>query len=77
MYCQMYDSYHEAADRNHCLIADVGQAFYQMSESMNLYADDGCHPNEMGSKIAAEVIAQVITAEQKEKTRNVEFVIHC
>lgn len=67
MFHQMYDFYHEAAAQNHCLIADVGEAFFKMSDTMDLYADDGRHPNEMGSVIAAEVIARVIEADQKEK----------
>lgn len=60
MYRQMYESCHEAAKQSGCLIADVGKKFYELSETQNLYADDGCHPNEAGSEIAAEVIAGVI-----------------
>lgn len=72
MFRQMYDSYHEAAEQNHCLIADEGEAFYKIADTMELYADDGCHPNEMGSKIAAEVIASVIEVDQKEKQQQKE-----
>ena len=71
MYREMYEAYHEAAeqndadyhlaaDRNHTLIADVGKKFYELSDKVNLYADDGCHPNEKGSQIAAEIIAEVL-----------------
>ncbi len=67
MYRQMYASYHEAAKRSHCLIADVGEKFYQLSESEQLYAEDGCHPNEAGSRIAAETIASVIAADSDEQ----------
>jgi lysophospholipase L1-like esterase len=42
------------------LIADVGKKFYELSDKVNLYADDGCHPNEKGSQIAAEIIAEVL-----------------
>lgn len=67
MFHQMYDSYHEAAEQNHCLIADVGEAFYKYADLQELYADDGCHPNEAGSKLAAEIIATVIEVDQKNK----------
>lgn len=60
MYQLMYDAYHEAAEKNHALIADVGKAFYEESEKRNLYADDGYHPNPEGSRLAAEIIAKVI-----------------
>lgn len=66
MYRLMYDAYHEAAKENHALIADVGKAFYEESEKRNLYAEDGCHPNLEGSKLAAKVIAEVI----KEATKD-------
>ena len=62
MAAQMYEAYHEAAARNNALVADVGQRFYELSETQELYAGDGCHPNEAGSRLAAEVIAAAITA---------------
>ena len=60
MYQKMYDAYHRAADQNQALIADVGEAFFEKSEAINLYADDGCHPNMEGTKLAAQVIAETI-----------------
>ena len=60
MYQAMYEAYHHAAQENQALIADVGKAFYESTDQMKLYADDGCHPNEMGTKLAAEVIAVVV-----------------
>ena len=60
MYQKLYEAYHLAADRNHTLIAYVGKKFYELSDKVNLYADDGCHPNEKGSQIAAEIIAEVL-----------------
>lgn len=60
MYHRMNDAYHQAAEQNHALIADVGQRFYTLSESQNLYGADGVHPNELGSRIAAETISEVI-----------------
>lgn len=63
---KLFKTYHEAAQENHALIADVGQRFYELSGTQSLYADDGVHPNELGSRIAAETIAAVIQ-EHKEK----------
>lgn len=60
MYHAMFLAYHEAAESNQALIADVGKAFYELSEKQNLYDEDGCHPNEDGSGIAARVLADVI-----------------
>ena len=65
---QLSEAYHKAAQENHALIADVGRRFYQLSDTQNLYADDGVHPNEQGSRIAAETLAAVIQA-HKEKQR--------
>jgi lysophospholipase L1-like esterase len=62
MAAQMYEAYHEAAARNNALVADVGQRFYELSETQELYAEDGCHPNELGSRLAAKEIAGVIAA---------------
>ena len=64
MAAQMYEAYHEAADQNNALVADIGQRFYELSETQELYAEDGCHPNEAGSRLAAEVIADVINIHQ-------------
>lgn len=71
MYRQMYEAYHEAAEQNHARIADVGKRFYELADAQELYADDGCHPNETGSRIAAETIAAVIREdwEQRKKGR--------
>lgn len=60
MFHQMHDAYHQAAEQNHVLIADVGQQFYELTNLQNLYAADGVHPNVLGSQIAAETIAAVI-----------------
>ena len=53
-------AYHQAARENKALIADVGQRFYELAETWELYAGDGTHPSEIGSRIAAETIATVI-----------------
>ena len=53
-------AYRQAAQENGALLADVGQRFYMLSDVQNLYATDGVHPNEAGSRIAAETIAATI-----------------
>lgn len=58
------DAYHKAADQNGALVADVGQRFYEQADSQKLYAEDGQHPSEAGSRLAAETIAAVIRADQ-------------
>jgi hypothetical protein len=68
MYSQMYSAYHEAGEQNQALIADVGKKFYELADTQNLYAEDGCHPNEAGSRIAAETITEVISADLKRMT---------
>lgn len=53
-------AYRRAARENCALLADVGQRFYELAPAQDLYAADGVHPNELGSRIAAETIAAVI-----------------
>lgn len=53
-------TFREAAAENHALIADAGQRFRELAGSLELYAADGVHPSEAGSRIAAETIASVI-----------------
>ena len=57
---KLSQAYHRAARENGALLADVGHRFYLLSETQSLYAADGVHPNETGSRIAAETIAAVI-----------------
>jgi hypothetical protein len=61
------DAYREAADQNDALIAEVGQKFYELADSQDLYAEDGQHPSEAGSRLVAETIAAVIRADQEAK----------
>ena len=60
MYHRLHDAYHEAAQRNHCLIADVGTLFFDRADDPALYDADCCHPSAEGSRIAAQALAQVI-----------------
>ena len=61
LYSALRESYHRATDMNGALIADVGKAFYE-AEDDDLYDDDGKHPSEMGSRLAAACIAGAIAA---------------
>ena len=63
---KLSEAYHRAAQENNALIADVGQRFYELSDTQDLYAADGVHPSELGSHIAAETIAAVIRQHEKE-----------
>lgn len=56
----LHEAYRQAAKENNALLADVGQRFYEVSNTQNLYAADGVHPNEEGARIAAETLAAVI-----------------
>ena len=64
----MSAAYSKAARDNGALLANVGQRFYQRSQREQLYAADGVHPNEQGSRLAAETIGQVIL-EHKENMK--------
>ena len=63
----LHNAYREAADQNKVLIAEVGQKFYEQADDQNLYAEDGQHPSKAGSRLAAEIIAAVIKADQEAK----------
>ena len=62
---KLSEAYQKAARDNNALIADVGSRFYELSHTQNLYAADGVHPNELGSRVAAETIAAVIQAHKE------------
>ena len=53
-------AYRSAARENHALVADAGALFYDLSPAQDLYAPDGVHPSEAGSRIAARAIADAI-----------------
>lgn len=57
---QLFAAYRQAAQENHALLAEVGQRFYDLSPTHPLYAADGVHPNEAGTQLAAEVIAETL-----------------
>ena len=53
-------AYQKAAREIHALLADVGQRFYALAGTRDLYAADGVHPRALGSRVVAETIAAVI-----------------
>jgi len=57
---KLYDAYHEAADANDALIADVGVAFDRQKDVVELYVHDGYHASPAGSMLAAATIARTI-----------------
>ncbi len=67
MICSMKETFHETVKRTSCLLADVTTAFEQQAETVKLYAPDGSHPSEAGSKLAARTIAKVIWNDPKRK----------
>ena len=69
MAAQLSAAYHEAAEQGDALVADVGQKFYKLSSKRDLYAEDGCHPNEEGSRLAAETIAAAIRGDLRKKQK--------
>ncbi len=64
MSAALYESYHQAAEENGALVADVGKAFDAMREFANMYEADDYHPSEAGSILAAETIARAIERDQ-------------
>jgi len=56
----------EAASGNQLLVANVGEAFRERGFADELYAPDGLHPSEEGSRLAADVIAEVISNREHE-----------
>lgn len=65
MYNALQKAYRKVAAKNNALLADVGTAFYENSPKINLYNEDGTHPNEEGSRLAAKIIADVILNDYK------------
>lgn len=59
-------AYQKAARENHALLADVGQRFYALAGTRDLYAADGVHPSALGSRVAAETITAVIQQHKDE-----------
>ena len=62
---QMAEAYRKAALDNRALLADVGGRFYRWPNPRALYAADGVHPSQRGSRMAAETIADAIRRHKK------------
>lgn len=56
------EAYHSAASENAAIVADVGKAFSDVREFIDLYEADDYHPSAAGSVLAAETIARAIEA---------------
>lgn len=57
---KLSEAYRKAAEENQALLANVGEAFFRRADTQPLYAADGVHPTELGTRIAAETLASVI-----------------
>ena len=74
MHRQMQEAFRAAASGNQLsaaagdqlLLANVGEAFRERGFADELYAPDGLHPSEEGSRLAADVIAEVISNREHE-----------
>lgn len=60
MHRRMQETFTEIAAEYELPMANVGEAFRERGFPEDLYAPDGVHPSEAGSRIAAETIALVI-----------------
>jgi len=54
------EAYHSAAEENGGIVADVGKAFTDVREFVELYKEDDYHPSAAGAVLAAETIARAI-----------------
>ncbi|MEY8439083.1 hypothetical protein AALB26_06110 [Anaerotruncus colihominis] len=52
--------------KNRALIASAGRRFYELSDTQDLHAAGGVHPNTLGARVAVQIIAAAIQ-EHKEK----------
>lgn len=60
MHDALQAAFQEASELTGAPIANVGQAFADTGFDSSLYDEDGKHPSEKGSQLAADVIGQVI-----------------
>jgi hypothetical protein len=65
----LQESFASAADSTGALVADVESAFQNAPSAELLYASDGVHPSPVGSRLAAEVIAQTILTDQAQQAK--------
>ena len=60
MHERMQETFQKAAKENDTILANVGNVFRDWGFTKELYAQDGVHPSEAGSNLAAEVIVDAI-----------------
>ena len=65
MHQRMQRTFSEIAGEYEIPMANVGEAFRERGFAEGLYEPDGVHPSEFGSRIAAEIIAEVIRNSEK------------
>ena len=65
MHRQMQEAFRAAAG-DQLLLANVGEAFRERGFADEFYAPDGLHPSEEGSRLAVDVIAEVIRNREHE-----------
>ncbi len=61
-------AYRQASQENQTLLADVGGEFFRRADKQDLYAPDGVHPSELGTRIAAETLASVILQHKEDRS---------
>lgn len=62
MHDLMHDSFVRVAAQNEAILADACDAFYGAADPAALYAPDGVHPSELGTRVAASVLANAMDA---------------
>lgn len=65
MFDGLFESYHKAAEKEAALVADVGKAFFEAKDIVDLYMQDDFHPSQAGSMLAAALLAQTIGADRQ------------
>ena len=66
MHQMMQETFAEVGAECEVPTANAGEVFRERGFRENLYAPDGVHPSETGSRIAAETIAMLIQEREKE-----------
>lgn len=68
----LHDAYHEAAEANDAIVADVGDAFLENADELDLWAADGSHPSKQGTLLAAVTITDTILKDMLREGRRWE-----
>lgn len=62
MHAQMAEAYALASSESGALLANVCDAFYEAGDPTLLYARDGVHPSEAGTRLAVRILAETMGA---------------